>query len=82
MTVKIILVFALIVAAAGYLFSWFRAYRAAPTDTWGQQLAVLQPWWFLDSRLLQGENARIKLQGLVWFIACLIAGGTMYVLSL
>ena len=60
--VKITLIAVVAIGVIGFILSWAQAYRKVENiEKRSQQLAVLQPWWFLDSQLLPAEHEPINI---------------------
>ena len=71
---KIILIAVVAIGVIGFLLSWAQAYRKVENiEKRSQQLAVLQPWWFLDSQLLPAEHEHIRFRAIKFFVLYLIA---------
>jgi len=61
------------IGVVGFLVSWVQAYQKVENiEKWSQQLAVLQPWWFLDSKLLSKEYEYIRFRAVKFFVLYLV----------
>ncbi len=71
--IKIILIFFIVIGILGYLASWVHAYhRVENLEKWKQQMAALQPWWFLDKNLLKKEFDYIRKKAIIYLIVYLV----------
>jgi len=71
--IKIILIVVTAIGAVGFLVTWAHAYQKVENiDKWSRQIAVLQPWWFLDSKLLSKEHEYIRFRALKFFVLYLV----------
>lgn len=61
------------VGVAGFITSWVRAYHKVENiEKRSQQLAVLQPWWFLNRKLLLAEFDYIRIQAIKFLLLYLV----------
>ena len=71
--VKIILIAVTAIGIIGFLVSWAQAYsKVENIEKWSRQIAVLQPWWFLDGKLLSKENEYIRFRAIKFFVLYLV----------
>ena len=68
-TVLRILLFGFVsITITAYLFFWIRAYQEVPRrEEWSQQASALQPWWFLDKKLLPKDQDHLRIKAMVCF---------------
>lgn len=70
------------IGAIGFFVSWVQAYHKVENiDKWPQQMAALQPWWFLDSKLLPKKYEYIRYKAIKYFVMYLIPLLTLWWLS-
>lgn len=66
---KIILIVIAGIGIVGSLVSWVQAYQKVENiDNKSQQIAVLQPWWFLNGKLLSKEHEYIRFRAAKYFV--------------
>ena len=79
---KITLVIMAGIGIMGFFVSWVQAYQKVENiEKWSQQLAVLQPWWFLDSKLLLKEYEYIRFRAVKYLVLYLVTFLTLWWLS-
>lgn len=64
-----------VVSAMCFVLLWGQAYHQAPTESWSEQLKILQPWWFFDKSLDGHPLEQTKLWARVAFFLCVGSWG-------
>ena len=66
--IKLALLVTTVAGIAGFAITWVQAYgKIKDTQNKHQQIAVLQPWWFLDKSLLPKECEYIRFRAVKFF---------------
>jgi len=66
---KITLIVVTGIGIFGFLVSWVQAYQKVENiEIRSQQISALQPWWFLDGKLLPKEHDYLRFRAAKYFV--------------
>ena len=67
--VKVVLLAITGLGVTGFLTAWAQAYQKVENiEKWPKQMSALQPWWFLDSKLLSKEYEYLRFRAARFFV--------------